>query len=148
MGSSLAMPYHDTFWEPTNVTPTREKNPVSRFGYNDTIVAYHYTFMMKVAADPEPESFAKAAKNRHGTKQWTRRCKHLARTRHGISSLTHLTRRKSVADGYITWSINYADGSINRYKARLVAKGYMHKCTVSTMKRPLPQWRRWQLFEP
>ena len=27
---------------------TREKNPVSRFGYND-YMAYHYIFMMKVA---------------------------------------------------------------------------------------------------
>ena len=27
---------------------TREKNPVSRFGYND-YMAYHYAFMMKVA---------------------------------------------------------------------------------------------------
>ena len=93
-------------------------------------------------------AWPKPQRTRDGSKQWMSRCKHLARTRHGISSLTHLTRRKSVADGYITWSINYADGSINRYKARLVAKGYMHKCTVSTMKRPLPQWRRWQLFEP
>ena len=27
---------------------TREKNPVSRFGYND-YMAYHYVFFMKVA---------------------------------------------------------------------------------------------------
>ena len=41
---------------------TREKNPVSRFGYND-YMAYHYAFMMKVAIDSELESFAQAAKS-------------------------------------------------------------------------------------
>ena len=35
---------------------TREKNPVSRFGYND-YMAYHYAFMMKVAIAREPEMF-------------------------------------------------------------------------------------------
>ena len=33
---------------------TREKNPVSRFSYND-YMAYHYAFMMKVATVREPE---------------------------------------------------------------------------------------------
>ena len=41
---------------------TREKNPISRSGYND-YMAYHYAFMMKVTSDREPESFAKPAKN-------------------------------------------------------------------------------------
>ena len=41
---------------------TREKNPVSRFGYND-YMAYHYAFMMKVATNRELESFAEVAKN-------------------------------------------------------------------------------------
>ena len=40
------------------------------------------------------------------------------------------------------------DGSVNHYKARLIAKGYMQKHTVLTMKRHLPQWQRWRLFEP
>ena len=33
---------------------TCEKNPLSRFGYND-YMAYHYAFMMKVATVREPE---------------------------------------------------------------------------------------------
>ena len=41
---------------------TREKNPVSRFGYND-YMAYHYAFMMKVATVREPETFSEAAKD-------------------------------------------------------------------------------------
>ena len=41
---------------------TREKNPVSRFGYND-YMAYHYAFMMKVATVWKPEFFSKAAKD-------------------------------------------------------------------------------------
>ena len=41
---------------------TREKNLVSRFGYND-YMAYHYGFMMKVVDASKPESFTKAAKD-------------------------------------------------------------------------------------
>ena len=40
---------------------SREKNPVSRFGYND-YMAYHYTYMMKVTSVREPETFSEAAK--------------------------------------------------------------------------------------
>ena len=40
---------------------TREKNPVSRFGYND-YMAYHYAFMMKVAIIRDPKTFSEAAK--------------------------------------------------------------------------------------
>ena len=36
---------------------TREKNPVSRFGYHD-YMAYHYAFMMKVATVRESETFS------------------------------------------------------------------------------------------
>ena len=41
---------------------SREKNPISRFSYND-YMTYHYVFMMKVEADHELESFVEAAKN-------------------------------------------------------------------------------------
>ena len=41
---------------------TREKNPVSRFGYNNDM-AYHYAFMMKVVTVREPETFSEAAKD-------------------------------------------------------------------------------------
>ena len=41
---------------------THEKNPVSRFGYND-YMAYHYAFMMKVATIREPETFSEVAKD-------------------------------------------------------------------------------------
>ena len=41
---------------------SREKNPVSRFGYND-YMAYHYAYMMKVTSVREPETFSEAAKD-------------------------------------------------------------------------------------
>ena len=41
---------------------TREKNPVSRFGYNDYL-AYHYAFMMKVKLVREPETLSEAVKD-------------------------------------------------------------------------------------
>ena len=41
---------------------SREKNPVSRFGYND-YMEYHYAYMMKVTSLREPETFSEAAKD-------------------------------------------------------------------------------------
>ena len=41
---------------------SREKDPVSRFAYNDYI-AYHYAYMMKVTSVREPETFSEAAKD-------------------------------------------------------------------------------------
>ena len=41
---------------------TREKNPVSQFGYNN-YMEYYYAFMMKVAIVREPETFSEAAKD-------------------------------------------------------------------------------------
>ena len=41
---------------------SREKNPVSRFGYND-YMAYHYAYMMKVSSVREPETFSETAKD-------------------------------------------------------------------------------------
>ena len=39
---------------------SREKNPVSRFGYTD-YMAYHYAYMMKVTSVREPKTFSKSA---------------------------------------------------------------------------------------
>ena len=41
---------------------SREKNPVSRFDYND-YMAYHYAYMMKVTLVWESETFSEAAKD-------------------------------------------------------------------------------------
>ena len=41
---------------------SRQKNPVSRFGYND-YMSYHYAYMMKVTSVREPETFSDAAKD-------------------------------------------------------------------------------------
>ena len=41
---------------------SREKNPVSRFGYND-YMAYHYAYMMKVTSVRDPETLFEAAKD-------------------------------------------------------------------------------------
>ena len=41
---------------------SREKNPVSLFGYND-YMAYHYVYVMKVTSVREPETFSEAAKD-------------------------------------------------------------------------------------
>ena len=41
---------------------SQEKNPVSRFSYND-YMAYHYAYMMKVTSVWEPEMFSEATKD-------------------------------------------------------------------------------------
>ena len=38
----------------------RQKNPIVRFGYNE-YMAHHYAFLMKFAADQEPETYKEAA---------------------------------------------------------------------------------------
>ena len=40
----------------------RQKNPIVRFGYNE-YMAHHYAFMMKVAANQEPETYKEAAQD-------------------------------------------------------------------------------------
>ena len=40
---------------------TREKNPITRFYYNE-YMAHHYAFMMKVVVEQEPKKFTKAAR--------------------------------------------------------------------------------------
>ena len=41
---------------------TREKNPISRFDYDD-YMTYHYAFMMKVVTVRKPETFSEATKD-------------------------------------------------------------------------------------
>ena len=41
---------------------TREKNPINCYGYNE-YMAYHYTFMIKVASVREPETLSEATKD-------------------------------------------------------------------------------------
>ena len=41
---------------------SREKNPVTRFGYNK-YMAHHFAFIMKVAAEREPKDFSEEARD-------------------------------------------------------------------------------------
>ena len=45
---------------------TREKNLISRYGYDEYMV-YHYAFMMKVASVREPATLFEAIKDPHGS---------------------------------------------------------------------------------
>ena len=76
---------------------TREKNPVSRFGYNN-YMAYHYAFMIKVAADRELETFAEAAKNPRWVEAMNEEMQALSKNE--TWDLVRLTRNRSVADEY------------------------------------------------
>ena len=87
---------------------TREKNVVSRFGYND-YMSYHYAFIMKVATVQEPEMFFEAAKDpwwveAMNMEMQARRCKGSSKTKLGITFPLHPTKRQSVVGGYSRWS--------------------------------------------
>ena len=76
---------------------TREKNPVSRFGYNDHM-AYQYAFMMKVAVDREPGSLFEATKNPRWVEAMNEEMQALSKNKTWISSPTRLTRRQSATN--------------------------------------------------
>ena len=100
----------------------REKNPVSRFGY-DEYMAYHYAFMMKVATVREPETFSEAAKDPRWIEAMNEEMRAL-RKNETWDLVPHSPHRKAIGCRWI-YKVKYnADGSVNRYKARLVAKGY------------------------
>ena len=101
---------------------TGEKNPVSRFDYND-YMAYHYAFMMKVAIVREPETFSKAAKDPQWIKAMNEEMQALDKNETWDLVPTS-PQRKAIGCKWI-YKVKYnADGSVNRYKARLVEKGY------------------------
>ena len=101
---------------------TREKNPVSRFGYND-YMAYHYAFMMKVATVREPETFSEAAKDPRWIEAMNEEMQAL-RKNETWDLVPTSPHKKAIGCRWI-YKVKYnADGSVNRYKARLVAKGY------------------------
>ena len=101
---------------------TREKNPVSQFGYNAHI-AYHYAFMMKVATIRELEIFSEAAKDPRWIEAMNEDMQVLCKNE--TWDLVPTSPRKKVIGCWWIYKMKYnADGSVNRYKARLVAKGY------------------------
>ena len=71
------------------------------FGYNNCI-AQHYTIIIKLVVDFEPETFAKAAHDLLWVKAIDakmQRCKLSKTMRHGTSSNLYHTRRPLVVDG-------------------------------------------------
>ena len=95
---------------------TREKNPVSRFGYNDHM-AYHYAFMIKVVTVRELENFSEAAQDPRWVKAMNEEMHALCKneTWHLVPNSHHKKAIRCI--------VKYnADGSVKRYKERLVAK--------------------------
>ena len=94
---------------------TREKNPVSRFGYND-YMAYHYAFMMKVATVREPETFSEAAKDPRWIEAMNEEMQAL-RKNETWDLVPTSPHKKAIGCRWI-YKVKYnADGSVNRYKA-------------------------------
>ena len=92
-------------------------------------MVYHYAFMMKVATDREPESFAEAAKNPRWVEAMNEEMQALSKNE-TWDLVPHSSHKKAIGCRWI-YKVNYnADNSFNRYKARLVVKGYAQTHSV------------------
>mgnify|MGYP002776865724 CR=1 FL=1 len=111
---------------------TREKNPVSRFGFND-YMTYHYAFMMKVAVVREPESLAEAAKDLRWVEEMNEEMQALRENE--TCDLVPLSLHKKT----IGQSEVYCRRVRQPLQSSTRSKG-LH--TRSTMKKPLPRWQR------
>ena len=94
---------------------TREKNPVSRFSYND-YMAYHYAFMMKVAIVREPETFSEAAKDPRWIEVMNEEMQALCKNETWDLFPTS-PHKKAIGCRWIYKVKHNANGSVNRYKA-------------------------------
>ena len=86
-------------------------------------MAYHYAFMMEVAAVRELESFFEAAKDPWWVKAMSEEMRALCKneTWNLVPDSPH---RKAIGCKWI-YKVKYnVDGSVNCYEAKLVAKGY------------------------
>ena len=103
-------------------------NPASWFGYND-YMAYHYAFMLKVAADREPEIFAEAAKSPRWVKTMNEEMQALSKNE-TWDLVPHSPHKKAIGCRCI-YKMNYnVDGSVNHSKSRLLAKVLRYKLNI------------------
>ena len=102
---------------------TREKNVVSRFGYN-AYMAYHYAFMMNVATVREPKTFFKAAKDPPWVEAINEEMQTLSKNKNWdlVPSSHH---QEAIRCWWIFKVKHNVDDTVNRYTARLVAKCYV-----------------------
>ena len=92
----------------------REKNPVSRFGYND-YMAYHYGFFMKVAVVCELESFFEAAKDPRWVEAMNEEMQPLSKNE-TWDLAPHSPHKKAISCRWI-YKVKYnVDESFNHYK--------------------------------
>ena len=100
----------------------REKNPVSRFGYNEDM-AYHYAFMMKVSTIRKREIFSEATTDLRWVEAMNEEMQALCKNE--TWDLVPDSPHKKAIDCKWMYKVKYnADGSVNHYKVRLIAKGY------------------------
>ena len=101
---------------------SREKNPVSRFGYND-YMAYHYAYMMKVTSVRKPETFSEAAQDPRWVAAMNEEMEALCKNE-TWDLVPQAPHNKMIGFRWIYKVKHNADGSVNCLKSRLVAKGY------------------------
>ena len=79
-------------------------------------MAYHYAFMMKVATDREPESFAEAAKNPRWIEAMNEEMQALSKNEMWYL-VPHSPHKKAIGCRWIFKVKCNVDGSVNHYKA-------------------------------
>ena len=101
----------------------RQKNPIVRFGYNE-YMAHHYAFMMKVAADQEPETYKEAAQDPRWIEAMREEMRALFDNDTWDLVPSSEIKKKPIGCRWVFKIKHNTDGTVNRFKARLVAKGY------------------------
>ena len=99
-----------------------EKNPVSRFGYND-YMAYRNAFMMKVTTVWEPETLSEAIKDLRWFAAINEEMEALCKN-DTWDLVPHTPHLKAIGCRWIYKVKLHAEGPVNHFKARLVAKRY------------------------
>ena len=110
---------------------SREKNPVSRFGYNE-YMAYHYAYMMKVTSMREPETLSEALKDPRWVIAMNEEMEALCKNE-TWDLAPHTPHKKVIGCRWIYKVKHNVEGSVNRLKARLVAKGYAQTHNIGNL---------------
>ena len=99
------------------------KNPVVRYGYSEYMV-HHYTYIMKVAEDCEPETYSEAAKDPCWIEEMREEMHALVENDPWDLVPASKTTPKTIGCRWVYKIKHNADSTINRFKEPLVSKGH------------------------
>ena len=124
---------------------SREKNRVTRFGYNE-YMAHHYAFMIKVGAEREPYNFTKAAPKPRWMQCMDEEMQPLV-DNETWDLVASPPQKKVIGCRWIYKIKHHVDSSIRWYKDRLVGKGYAQTHAIDYEEILAPTAKMTGLFE-